>query len=353
MWTRRVLKYKTNLLFNWDLGTTGMANSFPFESIYSIQGVLLAPFVAVGLALFLLGFYILLFGLVVYFLCVRHTGAKRKLHLWWMTTLFVLSLSSALMDMGLEIHTSALGFQTATTQDLDPLLDWVTINLSNIVLNFLPCILYALASCIADMILLYRLFVLWDSVRPIIFIVAMLVLFLTNAVGFVGGGADIITGYFIANAINTFLLTFIIAGRIWWLSREPRRLMGREVDRRYNRIIAMVVESGLLYSASVVVHVSTRQSLSTLGFPLNLSGLVYLMVGIAPTLIILRTSLGLTESAIPDSRMISTLRFGEPPAATEAGQSSDLRTVGFQQGPLGGSDDLEAHKVERSEMSTP
>uniref|UniRef100_A0A0W0FTM8 Uncharacterized protein n=1 Tax=Moniliophthora roreri TaxID=221103 RepID=A0A0W0FTM8_MONRR len=348
-----------------------MANSFPFESIYSIQGVLLAPFVAVGLALFLLGFYILLFGLVVYFLCVRHTGAKRKLHLWWMTTLFVLSLSSALMDMGLEIHTSALGFQTATTQDLDPLLDWVTINLSNIVLNFLPCILYALASCIADMILPYRLFVLWDSVRPIIFIVAMLVLFLTNAVGFVGGvtyavgcfpnqplsvfikGADIITGYFIANAINTFLLTFIIAGRIWWLSREPRRLMGREVDRRYNRIIAMVVESGLLYSASVVVHVSTRQSLSTLGFPLNLSGLVYLMVGIAPTLIILRTSLGLTESAIPDSRMISTLRFGEPPAATEAGQSSDLRTVGFQQGPLGGSDDLEAHKVERSEMSTP
>ncbi|EEB88944.1 hypothetical protein MPER_13020 [Moniliophthora perniciosa FA553] len=152
------------------------------------------------------------------------------------------------------------------------------------------------------------------------------------------------TAYLITNAVNNFLLTLIIAGRIWWLSREPRKLMGHEVDGRYKNVVAMVVESGFLYSASLVVEVSATQSFSNLGFGLDLSPVTALMVGIAPTLIILRSSLGLSESAVPNSRMLSTLRFGEPPAAVEAGQHSEVRTVNLQQGSVGSSGNLEACK---------
>uniref|UniRef100_A0A0W0FNE4 Uncharacterized protein n=1 Tax=Moniliophthora roreri TaxID=221103 RepID=A0A0W0FNE4_MONRR len=205
-----------------------MSNTFPFESLYSIQGVLLGLFVSVSLMLFLLGFYVLLFGLVVYFLCVRQTSAKRRLHLWWTTMLFVLSFSSAVLNAAEQINTAVLGFQAATTQDFDALINWVTVNSdANKALEIVPTILYLLANCIADMILVYRCFVLWESMRHI-FIVAIVVLFSTNAIGFAGfvmAFLDFITeipealsqkatvmstGYFIANAINTFLLTLTI-----------------------------------------------------------------------------------------------------------------------------------------------
>ncbi|KAI3608200.1 hypothetical protein WG66_006514 [Moniliophthora roreri] len=335
-----------------------MASSFPFKSLYSIRGVLLVPFVSVGLMLFLLGFYILLYGLAVYFFCVRQTRVKRRLHLWWMTTLFVLSFSSASLKAGQIIHNAILGFQAATTRDFDPPLDWMTTNGANIVLETVSAILYVLANCITDMILLYRCFVLWDSRRHFHIVAILVILFLTNVVGFIGammrgiGDAtnqsttvrDIWTkmssGYVIVNAINGLLLTFIIAGRIWRASRQLQKVMGHEVDGRYKRIVAMVVKSGFLYSASLIVYVSVKESSSNLGFGLDLFPVVALMVGIAPTLIILRSSLGL-ESAVPDSRMISTLRFGEPPAAAQTGQHSEVRTVDLQQGSVGSSDDLE------------
>uniref|UniRef100_A0A0W0FNC2 Uncharacterized protein n=1 Tax=Moniliophthora roreri TaxID=221103 RepID=A0A0W0FNC2_MONRR len=84
-----------------------------------------------------------------------------------------------------------------------------------------------------------------------------------------------------------------------------------------------------------------------------MSPLIVLMVGIAPTLIILRSSLGLTESAVPDSQMISTLRFGEPPAAIETGPNSEVRSVDLQQGNANDeSSDLEALKIKHSDVTT-
>ncbi|KAI3608908.1 hypothetical protein WG66_011030 [Moniliophthora roreri] len=280
-----------------------------------------------------------------------------------MITLFILSFSSALLHMGTTIHIAILGFQVATTQDLNPLLDWTSpSNVADKALGLVFYILYILANCIADMILLYRCFVLWNSMRPI-FIVALVILFLTNVTGFIRVVllhtlpavhlqtlSMIHLAYFIANAINTTLLTLATAGQIWWSSREARRLLGHEVDRRYKRVVAMVIESGFLYTASLVAEVSVSQSASSLGFELELFPLVALMAGIAPTLIILRSSLGSSESAVPDSRIISSLRFGGPPPV-EASQGSEVCTVDIQFDPVNEGGDLEAPKIERDDAA--
>ncbi|ESK91991.1 hypothetical protein Moror_10357 [Moniliophthora roreri MCA 2997] len=348
-----------------------MANEFSFESLYSIQGVLLVPFVSVGLMLFLLGFYILLFGMVVYFLFTRRNMANRRLHLVWVILLFILSALSSLFDAAMILREATLAFHAASTKDTGPLEDWETIpaKASNLILEIFAKMFYFFANCIADGILLYRCFIVWESGKGVI-IVLLLVILATNAFGLIGRilylvavgmgqdelfslSADLNIGYTIANAVNTPLLTVMIASRIWWVTRDARKFLGQEIERTYKRIILVLIESGFIYSASLIANVSVVQSASSLDFGLDLNGVTYLMVGIAPTLIILRTSLGLTKSAVPDARMISTLRFGDPPAAaTNDGQNSAVHGVDLEQGTISTSNDREAPKIERSDTST-
>ncbi|ESK83676.1 hypothetical protein Moror_2155 [Moniliophthora roreri MCA 2997] len=347
-----------------------MSADYPFESLYSIQGVLLVPFISVGLMLFLLGFYVLLFGMVVYFSCTRQHMANRKLHLGWMTSLFVLSVSSAILGANVTVNEAIFGFQAAVAHDDAPLRLWMTSSVYHIIVQILSGVLYILANCIADAVLLYRYSILWGSTKRALAIPVM-ALFATNVIGLIGVLMDVIRilrnstqdtslsgtilfqAHFIASAVNSFLLSLMIAGRIWWLSQEPRHAMGCQIVRRYKKIVSMVIESGFMYSATLIAHLAIRQSLSSLGFGLDLFLAAALMVGIAPTLIILRTSLGLTESAVPDCQIISTLRFGEPPAGT-AGEQSEAHaiTVDFQQGTLSGCGYSEAHKLERSDAAT-
>ncbi|KAI3613045.1 hypothetical protein WG66_001575 [Moniliophthora roreri] len=355
-----------------------MGNRYPFKSMYSIQGVLLVPFVSVGLALFLLGFYVILFGSVATILYVRQPNEQKKLHLYWMTTLFILSVSSAALRAGQIINDAVLGFQVAITQDSRPLHDWVS-HVPHKMLEVVSAALYILANGVADTLLLYRCFILWEDSSKRIFIVASVVSILTNgtssvlvlgsvtdltsATGFVAlvvysigvfrakkhltvNGSYIGSVYVVINAINTLTLSIIIAGRIWWSSREPREIMGRGVNRRYRQAIAMIVESGFLYSATLIVDVAFKQSVSTLGFGLDLFPLVALMVGIAPTLIILRSSLGLSRSGIPDSRIFSALRFGEQLSTDEAGQNPEVRAVDLQSESVDECSELRVHKPE-------
>ncbi|ESK90154.1 hypothetical protein Moror_7776 [Moniliophthora roreri MCA 2997] len=317
------------------------------ESLYSSKSILLGPFISVGLMLFLLGIYVLLFVLVLYFLFGRATNAiKRKLHLAWVTPLFLLSVSSTVMKGVSIIKQGTVTLSVVSISPKGQMSAWEYTS----VLDLLAGVFYVLANCIADAILLYRCFVIWGPMtRNRIFVFPLMALvFLTNAIGLIGFilgsittvarlGGDITTGYFIANAVNTFLLTPTVAGRIWWLSREPRRIMGTQIERKYDRIIGMVVESGLLYSASLIIYVVIRQNHGPELFPL-----VGLMVGIAPTLIILGSSLGLFKSAVPGSRiMISTLRFAEPLAGGDSSEALNANLRGDIDSNIG-----EAHKAE-------
>ncbi|THU81885.1 hypothetical protein K435DRAFT_935254, partial [Dendrothele bispora CBS 962.96] len=42
------------------------------------------------------------------------------------------------------------------------------------------------------------------------------------------------------------------AGRIWWLSRQTRSLVGRANVRNYNTIVAVILESGITYPLALI-----------------------------------------------------------------------------------------------------
>ncbi|KAF9254074.1 hypothetical protein L218DRAFT_833520, partial [Marasmius fiardii PR-910] len=83
--------------------------------------------------------------------------------------------------------------------------------------------------------------------------------------------------------------------RIWWISRQARSLMGQATDAKYKSIVAIIIESGVLYAACLVSDVALEFALdpgSNGMVPFDFGPVVTLMSGLAPTLIIVRVTHG-------------------------------------------------------------
>ncbi|KAJ7259084.1 hypothetical protein B0H12DRAFT_1108890 [Mycena haematopus] len=78
---------------------------------------------------------------------------------------------------------------------------------------------------------------------------------------------------------TTVILMILTAGRIWWIARSARTLLGQTVTGRYYTACAMILESGAITCASAIVF-------AAIGFTLDP------IYGIAPTIIAVRVGLG-------------------------------------------------------------
>ncbi|KAJ7200040.1 hypothetical protein GGX14DRAFT_467296, partial [Mycena pura] len=75
----------------------------------------------------------------------------------------------------------------------------------------------------------------------------------------------------IVSLFTTFILMGLTVGRIWMLARAARRVLGAELTSTYDTVCAMILESGSLYLCG---------------------GIVFIALGIAPTIIAVRVALG-------------------------------------------------------------
>ncbi|KAL0567520.1 hypothetical protein V5O48_014477 [Marasmius crinis-equi] len=129
----------------------------------------------------------------------------------------------------------------------------------------------------------------------------------------------------IVTAVYTALLTLLTAGRIWYISREARRSAGTSVGTLdYNTIVATILESGILYAIALLISAivptfftdPTVQGLS----PFDFNVIAILMMGIAPTMMIVRIAYGKSVESV--EQVITTLRFAE------AANGSQQRSTG-------------------------
>ncbi|KAF9264557.1 hypothetical protein L218DRAFT_228168 [Marasmius fiardii PR-910] len=135
----------------------------------------------------------------------------------------------------------------------------------------------------------------------------------------------------LAIAVFQVILALLTGGRIWWISREARRLMGRSTNRKYNSITAIIIESGMLYagfqiSSNVLLFIIDPTDSAGL-FPIDLSPLAGLMAGLAPTLIIVRVAYGKSVDSV--QQMVSTLQITSPEENSQRSRPGDdlqLRT---------------------------
>ncbi|ESK88063.1 hypothetical protein Moror_10762 [Moniliophthora roreri MCA 2997] len=311
-----------------------MAIPIPMQELFTIQSILVKPITTVGLTLLLFGFYILLFGQSFYFLSTRRNTDNRKLHLAWITSLFFVATAAAFINAASDVWDSVVAFRTLQTQDIMPFVAYSQGNKDKTGIIAATYIGYVVTNCIADSVLLHRLYIIWSSSKLIVAF-PVLASIVANAVGLATAIMKVIAsrntadpvlyalykkgvkyqiGYYATNAAVNGMITLMIAGRIWWAARDTRRaLSGRPgtnaIDPEYKTIIAMVLESGSVYPMFLIVHAALTANASSIGVPVNLTPAVILVAGIAPTTIILRSNLNRSAKTGQPKEKTSTMQF--------------------------------------------
>ncbi|KAJ6514104.1 hypothetical protein DFH09DRAFT_1432977 [Mycena vulgaris] len=153
-------------------------------------------------------------------------------------------------------------------------------------LNFATNVIYVTNNVIADSIFIFRCHAIWNFDDRIVFL-PILLTFGVGGLGYFDSGRSIVVSRPLFNlsiatsVFTTFMLISLSAGRIWWLARKARDVLGQKITTRYNTACAMM---------SLLTHVGSLES----GVLYCIGGIVYIILsmGIAPTIIAVRVGLG-------------------------------------------------------------
>ncbi|ESK89060.1 hypothetical protein Moror_5335 [Moniliophthora roreri MCA 2997] len=307
------------------------------EPLLSLQAVVIFPVGSLSAMFFVYGFYVMLFVVALnLLLCPTFERPNRRLYLAWTIILFIMTTFSNIIVAWAYIRQAIIDFVAAKTREYDAFLSYLEGDtLSNVhgtIMNIMP----VLINVTADSMLIHRCYLIWGSKKRI-GIPLVLIAFATNSLGLVsvimvtvGIGGDstkesvwklldlgdaIYVRYLIANAVVNSLVTLLTAGRIWWVGRQAMKVVGKQ----YRTIIAILLESGMLYPIAIIVPLILGPSGTDVS-PVNLFPITYQVAGIAPTLIIVRAQSGKAIESV--DQVVSTLRY-----TGSGGESSRIRNA--------------------------
>ncbi|KAF9257621.1 hypothetical protein L218DRAFT_839542, partial [Marasmius fiardii PR-910] len=193
------------------------------------------------------GIYCIVFGLSIHVL-FRHNSSAHKLYKACTIALFTLAtLYTAVRTCGI-CRDTLLAFNAATAKDYTSFIQyahgddrktaWLYVN--TLILNF-HC------SSIADTMLIHRCYIIFNSNKLILYPLISVAFILNGCVTFIPKSNLVDTGAVIGIVVFQIILTSLTAGRIWWITSESRKLGARSTHSRFNDIMAIIIESALLY----------------------------------------------------------------------------------------------------------
>jgi len=169
-------------------------------------------------------------------------------------------------------------------------------------INIAMGVLYVTSNLIADGIFIYRCYGIWGRRKRII-AVPITLLVATGALGYasvIGCGMNddaeflFLTWLFpmaiVFSVLTNVLLMALTAGRIWWMARGARAIEGPAMTKHSRTVIAMILESGALYVTPGLLYLILLKS-ETAATQVIFAALAQI-VGIAPTIIVVRVGLG-------------------------------------------------------------
>ncbi|KIJ55474.1 hypothetical protein M422DRAFT_774492 [Sphaerobolus stellatus SS14] len=164
---------------------------------------------------------------------------------------------------------------------------------------------YVALTAVADSLFIYRLYIVWGRNKYIIILPILLLCgSLTSGVGievvigttssdlFGTSLAGWATSFFSISLVQNIITTFLIVFRIWRVNIDVARGPG---SRSLWPVISVILESGAIYSSTLLVLLSTYASGSFSQY-IALDMLVPI-IGITFTLIIVRVGLGISQGA--------------------------------------------------------
>ncbi|KAJ7312364.1 hypothetical protein DFH08DRAFT_1087589 [Mycena albidolilacea] len=256
---------------------------------------------------FLYGAYFVMFGF--YLNVLRVYGAARNRSLTIATAMLFIFCTA---HCALQITTTTLYNQLVSTslEDSKPVFDRTFKDYS--ALAIATNAVYVTSNMIADSIFILRCYAIWNFQLKIIIFPVLLTLAVAG-VGYTNAfwplhipsslrSPSLVVAEFsfkllkistLLSIFTTVILMVLTAGRIWWMARTARTLLGRTVTRKYYTACAMILESGVITCASAIAFAAIGFTLdpiySTTGAVL---GQLVFEQGIAPTIIAVRVGLG-------------------------------------------------------------
>ncbi|KAJ6616334.1 hypothetical protein B0H10DRAFT_1399638 [Mycena sp. CBHHK59/15] len=223
------------------------------------------------------GIYLVLFCICIYILLHRPRNLGNTVLLVTAISLFTLSTIQAIFNL-------ILG-----TADIDGIdIPYDQISMAN-------DMIYVANNVLADGLVIYRCYIIWNHNLYVVILPIML-LIVTSIFGW-----DILLPlppFFELSLATNVLVTGLTAGRIWWICRQARTYLKTDTQKRYVSSISIIVESGVIYSASVLTYLILGAIPSASVVQNPIVEMLAQVVGIVPTLIIVRVGLGVSVQSI-------------------------------------------------------
>ncbi|KAF5335421.1 hypothetical protein D9758_016906 [Tetrapyrgos nigripes] len=300
------------------------------------------------------GCYIVTFGMSMYTLSQRRKMNKSGLR-WDVCALVLLFLITTVVTITDLIANASILYNTFGLGGLRAGLSKAQIHRFDISMQMVAEMGFVLANFLTDFVLMFRCYIIWDSkLRIVIF--PMILSFMNNLLGFSAvvillnvfvGDVDpvsertlrnfnaanrMLVAFFFINVIPNLLITGMIAGRIWWIMKKLERINPdveaiAQIRKRYRSTVILILESGLVYPATLIVFVIV---LRTAPLAPSLYPLVSTIAGMAPTLIIVRVQLGVSIKSLDEyenQTRLTTLNFNRSPRSCSTQPSEDEQMI--------------------------
>ncbi|KAF7350783.1 hypothetical protein MSAN_01639500 [Mycena sanguinolenta] len=120
-------------------------------------------------------------------------------------------------------------------------------------------LMYVINNFMSDALVIYRCYVIWGN-NILVTILPILMLIASTVLGFLGLsttlGLRLSSEFFLVLSLATnVLVTALTAGRISWVSRRSRAYLETAAKRRYASAVAILIETGMLYSVNLLAVV--------------------------------------------------------------------------------------------------
>ncbi|KAJ7921506.1 hypothetical protein B0H13DRAFT_1604505, partial [Mycena leptocephala] len=268
------------------------------------------------------GIYLVLFCICIYILLHRPHNLGNTILLVTAIALFTLSTVQAVINL-------VLGAADIDDIDIpyDQLVDATTIIYG---VNKYEHTLIISISIIADGLVvsppIYRCYSVWNYNKYVV-VLPIIMLIVTSGLLFAVDLQLPENPYFALSLATNVVVTIFTAGRIWWICRQSRAYLKTDEQRRYISVISIIVESGVIYSATVLVYLILSAIPSAVILQEPIYQMLTQVLGIAPTLIIVRVGLGVhvqsfestvgtavakSENARPHKRPILGIHISKP-----------------------------------------
>ncbi|KAJ7579892.1 hypothetical protein C8J56DRAFT_950290 [Mycena floridula] len=262
------------------------------------------------------GVYTVLFFHCMHILLKRENSEleKRRPHLTFMTALFGLATTHMVLmcilafkfnhlELGYFSFSSPIGLVIKSSSA-----PRVAVNLAIVIK-----VMFFISNLLADAIVNCRCYFIWGKRKRIVVVPAFSYLctivsfplqFSSNVVVANVGLIVFVCMTFVTNVLGVTLT----AGRVWWITHQAKELLPKNAKKRYDTVVAILLESGVLYPVVLIVAAITFAAGGTISSRVFI-GLMYQVVGISPTLLLVRVGLGVSHDTVECS--VSVFRATE------------------------------------------